>query len=278
MIRFVMLGATALLIGCPGPSGDLYTIQVQPMVDGAAFSCGTPLTNLGTTAATRSATDLRMYIHDVQLIEADGTRVDLALEDDGLWQGQDVTFLDFADGTGSCADANGATNDLITGYASEGTAPVGIEFRVGMPAELNHIDAATAEPPLNETGMWWTWSGGFKWLRMEMVDDQDETFFFHHGSTGCDGSPEAGFTCAYQNDTRVVIDAFDADTQVLAMDLSVLFAGNDFDAPIDFGSGDFIKGCMAFPDDAECAPMFTSLGINFEDDAAGPAQTVFSAQ
>lgn len=277
MLRFALLGAGALLIGCPGPSGDLYEIQVQPLVDGAPFSCSTPLTNLGTTGATRSAKDFRLYLHDVQLIEADGTRVDLELEDDDAFQGDDVVLLDFADGTGDCDDANGTTNDLVIGYAPEGTAPVGVEFRVGMPPELNHLDAATAEPPLNDTGMWWTWSGGFKWVRLELLDDADEPFYFHHGATGCDGSPNDGFDCAYQNDTRIVVDTFDPDTQMLAMDVSALFAGNDFDAPVDFGAGDFVKGCMAFSGDPECQPIFEALGINFEDTNPGPSQVVFSA-
>jgi len=124
---------------------------------------------------------------------------------------------------------------------------------------------------------WWTWSGGYKWTRIDFENDAGDPFYFHHGATGCDGNPTDGFTCAYENVTRVVIDSFDAETQTLGFDIGSLFAGNDFDAPVDFAAGDFVKGCMAFGGDPECVPIFNSMGINFEDASPGPAQTVFSA-
>jgi len=266
----------AALVGCE--TGDPYSIQVQPLVGDTPFSCASTVDGLGTTAASMWATDFRMFLHDIAVIEADGTRVPFAVEEDAQWQGQDTVLLDFADGQGRCEDANAETNDLITGTLPTGTEPVGIEFTVGLPPELNHIDAASAAAPFNDTGLWWTWSGGFKWVRLDFENEAGDPFYFHHGATGCDGSPDTGFDCAYANDTRIVVDTFDPDSQSLSMDIGALFAGNDFDAPVDFAAGDFVKGCMAFGGDPECQPIFESLGINFEDDSAGPAQTVFVAR
>ena len=31
----------------------------------------------------------------------------------------------------------------------------GLQFRVGVPPELNHLDAAVAPAPLNDPGLWW---------------------------------------------------------------------------------------------------------------------------
>jgi uncharacterized repeat protein (TIGR04052 family) len=276
MHRLSLILAAAALVGCE-PTGDEVAIQIMPLVNGQEFSCASDLQGMGTTSATMTPTDFRMFVHDVTVITADGTREPLALTDDDQWQGDGSVLLDFSDGQGACEDANGMTNDLIVGTVPTGTEVTGVEFLVGMPPEKNHIDAATAEAPYDETGMWWTWSGGFKWIRIEMQDAAGAPFYFHHGATGCDGTPTDGFACAYDNATHIVVDSFDPTSQMLSMDIGTLFAGNDFDAPVDFGAGDFVKGCMAFGGDPECQPIFEKLGINFEDDAPGPAQTVFSA-
>ena len=171
-----------------------------------------------------------------------------------------------------------AVNDSILGTVPAGTEVAGLAFTVGVPEILNHIDATTAEPPFNDTGMWWTWSGGYKWTRIDFESDEGAPFYFHHGATGCDGSPTQGFECAYPNVTRIQLDSFDPSTQTVGMDLGALFSGNDFEAPVDFAAGDVVKGCMAFGGDPECQPIFNSMGINFEDATPGPAQTVFTAQ
>jgi len=270
------VAVAAALTGCPA-SGDPYTIQVNPMVGTTPFSCGATVDGLGTTDSSMWTTDFRMFIHDVAVIDSSGAAVPMTLEADNEWQSEDTALLDFADGAGRCGDMNGATNDLIIGTVPTGTEVAGIEFTVGLPPDMNHIDAATAAPPFNDTGLWWTWSGGFKWIRLDMESEEGVPFYFHHGATGCDGTPDTGFSCTYANETRIVIDSFNPDTQVLNMDIGSLFAGNDFVAPVDFQAGDVVKGCMAFGGDPECQPIFNSLGLNFEDDTAGPAQTVFSA-
>lgn len=275
MQRLLFAVAVAALAGC-APTGDSYSIQVQPLVNGSAFSCDSAVTGLGTTSASTWITHFRMFVHDVALVTAEG-EVPLDLTTDGEWQGEGVALLDFDDGQGKCTDANGVTNDLIIGTAPVGTEATGLAFTVGVPKDLNHVDASTAAPPFNDTGLWWTWSGGYKWTRIDFENDAGDPFYFHHGATGCDGNPTDGFTCAYENVTRVVIDSFDAETQTLGFDIGSLFAGNDFDAPVDFAAGDFVKGCMAFGGDPECVPIFNSMGINFEDASPGPAQTVFSA-
>jgi len=268
--------AAALLLGC-GNSGDPYSVEFSPLVNGSAFDCATQVTGLGTTSASSWVTHYRMFVHDVALIDATGTEVALSL-DDSEWQSEGVALLDFDGGGGACTNANDAVNDSILGTVPAGTEVAGLAFTVGVPEILNHIDATTAEPPFNDTGMWWTWSGGYKWTRIDFESDEGAPFYFHHGATGCDGSPTQGFECAYPNVTRIQLDSFDPSTQTVGMDLGALFSGNDFEAPVDFAAGDVVKGCMAFGGDPECQPIFNSMGINFEDATPGPAQTVFTAQ
>ncbi|MCO4773716.1 MAG: metallo-mystery pair system four-Cys motif protein [Deltaproteobacteria bacterium] len=274
MYRLAPLVLAVGLAGCT--SGDPYSIAVQPLVGGAPFDCATEVTGLGTTDSSSWITHFRMFVHDVALITADGSEVPLELDEDGEWQGEGVALLDFDDGGGACGDANGQTNNLIVGTAPTGTEATGVAFTIGVPENLNHIDATTAAAPFNDTGLWWTWSGGYKWTRIDFENDAGDPFYFHHGATGCDGTPDTGFDCAFDNVTRIAVD-MDPDSQVLALDLNAWFAENNFDAPVDFGAGDFVKGCMSFGGDPECQPIFNSMGINFEDTAPGPAQSVFTA-
>ena len=90
--------AAALLLGC-GNSGDPYSVEFSPLVNGSAFDCATQVTGLGTTSASSWVTHYRMFVHDVALIDATGTEVALSL-DDSEWQSEGVALLDF-DGGGS---------------------------------------------------------------------------------------------------------------------------------------------------------------------------------
>ena len=70
-------------------------------------------------------------------------------EQDGLWQYENVALLDFEDKTGGCRDVGTVeTNAQVVGTVPEGDY-TGLTFDLGVPFELNHIDASTAPSPLN---------------------------------------------------------------------------------------------------------------------------------
>src|SRR5690606_7445391 len=126
------------------------TITFMPVVGAQAFACGQTFSGLGTTAASVTPTDFRLYVHDVRLVRADASEEPLTLEQDGLWQYQNVALLDFEDGTGGCGNGTAQTHAVLTGTVAYG-AYNGIKYKLGLPFALNHGDPTTAPSPLNVT-------------------------------------------------------------------------------------------------------------------------------
>lgn len=253
------------------------TLRFAPVVGEQAFSCGEDFAGIGSGAATVTALDFRMYVHEVALLRASGERVPLAILDDGQWQHDGLVLLDFEDGSGACMTGSPATNLEVRGSVPDHDDYVGVEFIVGVPDEQNHLDGATAPAPLNAQGMWWTWQGGYKYLRLDVRPSTQPEFFYHLGATSCSGSVQDGFECAYANRAPVRIDGFDADSDTIVVDAAKILGGVDVERVPD-GVSDSLPGCMAFPGDPECPAMMAPLGLRFENDAPAGAQTVFSAR
>ncbi|WP_337870228.1 MbnP family protein [Meiothermus sp.] len=94
---------------------------------------------------------LKFYISDLALVRPDGSEVKvdgLVLADfkrDAPTQGVSVVKMDVPAGQ----------------YR-------GIRFNVGVPRELNHLDAATQQLPLGvNSGMYWAWNPGYIFYRLE---------------------------------------------------------------------------------------------------------------
>ena len=265
----------ALMLGC-GEMLQSVTIPFSAEVNGEPFACGQSYEGLGTTAATISPQDFRVYVHDVALIDASGAVVPVTLDEDGAWQHEGLALLDFEDGSAGCKTGSPATHKELTGTVPPGDY-TGLSFTVGVPDAMNHLDAATAPAPLNAPGMWWAWTSGFKFARIDVATDNNPAFYFHLGATSCSGSPGAGFACTLENLPQVTLDAFDPDADTVALDIAALYADNDLNAPIDYVS-DFVNGCMAFEGDPECVGMLGSLGLGWGDAAAPASQALFAVE
>ncbi|PJN92728.1 metallo-mystery pair system four-Cys motif protein, partial [Amaricoccus sp. HAR-UPW-R2A-40] len=50
-------------------------------------------------------------------------------------------------------------------------ADVGLAFEIGVPFDLNHGDPTLAPAPLDLTAMFWTWRGGYKFLKFEVAPE-----------------------------------------------------------------------------------------------------------
>ncbi|MGL4609615.1 MAG: MbnP family copper-binding protein, partial [Trueperaceae bacterium] len=130
-------------------------------------TCGQQIA-LGTAQGMTELTDARLFLSNVRAITEGGEEVPLTLTPDNAWQSDSVTLLDFEDASGAC-QGTAETNTKIVGTLEDAATITGIAFTVGVPEELNHLDAATAVAPLNVTDMWWAWLFGYKFVKIDLT-------------------------------------------------------------------------------------------------------------
>jgi uncharacterized repeat protein (TIGR04052 family) len=261
-----------MLAGCSG--NPTYTVTFAPLVAGVPFSCSQTYPNIGTSMTTMTPQDFRMYVHDVSLVRAGGATVPLKLTPDNVWQSDSVTLLDFEDGTGACATNSPETNFNVIGTAPEHSDYQGIQFSVGVPADEDHLNAATATAPLNQPALWWSWVGGYRYMRIDVGSNMNASWFFHLGADACTGASQNSITCKYPDVPIIALSSFAAKTGKVTLDLATLFADSDLDATPD-PMGDGVPGCMSATMEPGCPPLFQKLGLSFESSDPGPAQTFF---
>ena len=248
--------------GGTGGSGGAAPIDVNlhfaAMVGEEAFDCNATYTDLGLANSTTALSDFRFYVHDVRLIDGQGNDVPVTLEQDGLWQYQDLALLDFEDKTGACANGTTDTRKLVHGTAPAGDY-VGVAFKLGVPDSLDHLDNGTAPSPLNLSGLFWAWTSGYKYLRVDAVPEGGAgPFLLHLGATGCTGDPSLGDTvvCSRPNIPEVRFATFNLATNVVVADYAAAVSTTDMS--VDAGGA---PGCMSGVDDPECATVMAELGL-----------------
>ncbi len=281
----ILLSMSSLLVaacGDDGGTGDqpdamlpdqAVTIPFRVELGGAPFACGAAVANQGRPAVTFTATDARFYVHDVELVDADGARHPVTLAANAF-QGQGIALLDFEDGCGS--DGTPQLHTSITGTVAGGTH-TGVRFTLGVPADHNFIDLASAAPPLDVTGMFWIWQFGYKFLKLDGSTPGtggagSSPFFLHLGSSGCPGSnfeaPPTG-PCAYPNQVTYELSGFDASRNTVVADLGAVLSASD----LTVNTPDTAPGCMSEPADPECITILPRLGVN-----GAATQTLFRVQ
>ena len=102
--------------------------------------------------------DFRLYVHGVQLVDADGGTWPVTLGDDGLWQDGAVALLDFEDKSGTCVNGTtvwseqfcfcnhtcGDNGGTCGGSAMCGSTTWGEEHKVAVSEIINHTSASLA--------------------------------------------------------------------------------------------------------------------------------------
>ena len=267
-MRPILLIAATALTACNGEGDPVeLAIPFTALVNGQTAACGVEYT-VGTGDSIAELGDARMLVSRVQARDDEGVWVDMTL-DSSDWQNGEVALLDFEDGTAGCADSGTAeTNNVITGTLPDGEYNA-LRFDVGVPFESNHLDSATAPAPLNAPGMFWTWQGGYKFLRVDwVVDDVVPTRWnVHVGSTGCvsDGATIAPDSeCSSPNRSTVTFTDVDPFIATFDIELAELIATVD----VSENTAETAPGCMSSPmEPADCAPAFGSLGLSFETGA-----------
>ncbi len=267
LVSALALGSVAA--GCGDDIAEPATRDIalffEATVDAAPASCSTLYAGLGGSAAEAQLADARLFVSQIEVRASSGEWVSLDL-DSSEWQHDGVALLDFEDATGACADSGTSeTNTAITGVAPAGEYDM-VRFRVGVPFALNHLDSATAPAPFNVPGMFWTWQGGYKFLRVDwlVTGGAVPRWNIHIGSTGCESSAPTeapADLCARPNLTTIEVGPLDLDTDIIAVELASLVAASDLVS----NATDTPPGCMSSPGEPQdCDPVFTALGLSFD--------------
>jgi uncharacterized repeat protein (TIGR04052 family) len=211
--------------------------------------------------------DLRLYVSAIELQDARGKMHPLVLHDELQWQQRELALIDLEDGKGACINGTGETYAYLVGSVPQGDYR-GLRFTVGVPFDRNHADPLAAEAPLDDSAMHWHWRSGYKFLRAG-VRTQDDGFWIHVGSTGCEGTVRNISACRFPNRVVVELAEFSPGRDTIAVELKTLFAG------IDFTDG-VASDCSSGPSESACVTPFAALGIDFSSGERSGQQRVFS--
>lgn len=257
------------LAGCGGGSGDGATptqLRFSAKVNGQAAQCGVSYSGVGTSGATMQIQDFRFYVSNIALIRQDGTEVTADLVEDGLWQLGGLALLDFEDATGACSELGTPQMNSVVNFSVPDGDYVAVRFTLGVPFEQNHLDSTAAPSPLNLGAMQWNWQVGYKFMRIDLRNENpapNNRWFIHLGSTGCESASKATApttACARPNRVDVVLSNFNADSNEIVLDVGKFLAG----ANIGFNTAETLPGCMSTPTDPECSEVFRALGLSLQ--------------
>lgn len=168
----IAMSAAGLLTACTthmptGTTGQqAVKLNFAAEVNGQTFACGRQYPAIGTTRSTITPADFRYYVSEVQLLTADDRAVPVQLDQDGVWQLENIALLDFEDASGPCRNGTPAMNTRVRGQVPAGHY-TGVRFTLGIPFERNHGDPTVSPAPLNSTAMFWNWQGGYKFLKFD---------------------------------------------------------------------------------------------------------------
>lgn len=269
-------------------SSQLVKLQFAAEVNGQPFACGQQYAKVGTTASTATPSDFRFYVSEVHLINASGQAVPVDLEQDRVWQLENIALLDFENGTGPCRNGTSGVNTAVRGNVPAGMY-TGVRFTLGVPFSRNHGDPTVAPSPLNNTAMFWNWQGGYKFLKFDTASSGQPAatkapdpqgggnasgFSVHLGSTVCAAPSKTTAPSACQNSNRVTVEFknFDPSKGTIVADIGRVLAG----ANLDVNAPQTSPGCMSFPKDADCPPVMGALGLAYDGTPAPGAQRLFS--
>lgn len=245
-------------------------IHFAAKVGAAQFVCGREYPGLGLSRAAASASEFMLYVSEVRLLRADGSEVPVALTPDGTWQRDSTALLDFAaGGVGTdCTNASADTNTVLRGTVGAAGPFTGVRFVLGVPFAQNHQDQTTAQPPFASSQMFWSWNGGYKFVRLDLMSAASKgAWFVHLGSVGCTpgGGPAVVPTqCREPNSPTITLTGFDPLTVPVIADAALLVAQSDLLRT---------RGCMSNRASPGCPPVLRRFGVM--PDASGAMEQHF---
>lgn len=260
--------------GLGGAANEQWSLEFRLVSGSDEVRCGVPWHHVGLSKGDAEVRAFAFYLHDLEVIRKGGGREVLEFAQDGAFQSSEVALLDFDDSSGRCSEGTIETHTSLRVRGKRPKDIAGIGFTLGVPGPLNHLDLARAEAPLNQPEMYWSWQGGYKYLRLELESTGNpKGYLVHIGSMECSGAPALGYSCDADNRARIELTG--DPSEGILVDLGALLAHIDVDASPD-GVSDAVAGCMSNATDPECAPIYGALGLAFGDEPApSEGQKVF---
>lgn len=267
---------------CASHAADVpVEIKFSAAVNDEPFECGKSYKNVGTTKSTITPSDFRLFISEVQLIDSKGRAVQVKLNQDKTWQFENLALLDFENGEGPCKNGTKPVNTVIKGSIAKSDYK-GLIFTLGVPFVMNHQDPTLAPAPLSSTAMFWTWQGGYKFLKFDtatsaqavangsstaQIEGNASGFSVHLGSTVCAAQSRTSSPSGCQNPNRVTVtlNNFDVKKNTVVADIGKVLS----EANVAVNAPGTSPGCMSFLKDEDCPPIMSALGLPYENNAAG---------
>lgn len=239
-----------LILACGETTQESNSIEVpfSAQFGGARLACGAGVPT-GEAGAPVSLSNLRFFVHDV-FVSAGSSVSRVVLEPDGLFQSETIALIDI---TGE--DCTGDVHTVLTGSAGLPGPYDGFHFNLGVPASQNHLDAAEAEPPLDDSRTWWGWRMGYVHFRADFSSDTHPAWGAHYGASDCEGT---GATSACLAENVVEVDLAADPSDGVLVDVDALTANIDFNASLDeLTNAD--AGCFGVGDDPDCIELTRAL-------------------
>ncbi len=238
--RLLCLWLPAILLSlaaCSDPPTNTLEIEFE-LEDSRVEVCGSGV--------------LSFYLSDPHLINANGGETRILLDAPSSWQSQRTVLISLAE---ACNPSNGTGGNS----GLKGRIPAGdyryLEFSLGVPFELNHVNPLEAEPPLDLASMFWVWQTGYKFLRYDI----EGRWSFHLGSTGCHSASAVrapAEPCEQPNLAHIRVPISDLSQIRIGVDLDALiWAIDTFEA----------ENCVeAYRQDPLCQMLVERLGLDSE--------------
>lgn len=260
---------TFCLSAC-SPPRQTVSIEFEARLGNEPIDCETVVDGV-------AMTDLRFFVTGPILLftedpeaEPDGVRF-LSISQDGRWQQEGLVLIDLENGRGACVNGTADSNSTLKGVIPEGDYS-GLSFQVAVPFARNHADPLAAAPPLDDSTMHWHWRSGYKFMRVGFETD-DDGFWMHVGSAGCEGTVGNITGCRFPNWTYVSVEDYRPGDKVI-FDFAPLIESIDV---VDGRSTD----CSSGPSEEACREPFRALGLDFDTGEAlipMPQSTLFRAE
>jgi len=292
-------------------------LRFLPVVGADNFACGKSYDGIGITKSRITPSDFRFYVSEVELIDKQGNAVPVVLDQDGVWQYQNLALLDFEDGKGACRNGNSGLHQQVSGTVAKGKYR-GVRFTLGVPFELNHGDPTLAPSPLNLSAMFWAWQSGYKFVKIDMASNGQpqaaemrpegsmkervaamekisamKREMAASSAPAMKMAPRAAGYSVHLGSTACTSASLTSAPGVCKNPnrITVTFdhfdlrknvivadvAGLLRDTNVDVNAQDSAPGCMSAANDADCPGIFAAFGLPFNEQAA-VAQRFFSVR